>query len=219
MPVFEHRAPMPSSQAALWAWHDSPEAFVRIMPEWERLTPVQLGGLEDGQQTRFKMRWGPCDPCGLLNISTSRTDRPSPTRWSRGHLAVGITSIGLTPMEPNQKWWTPCSGGFPSISFSGWTAPITVMPRLRSMFRFRSDRVRGDLRRIEETADLPRRRVLVSGSTGLIGTQLCAFLFAAGTTWFVCCERKPCYPSTLQNARWCDGTTEPGGPRRILRGL
>ena len=32
----------------------------------------------------------------------------------------------------------------------------------------------------EETAELPRRRVLVSGSAGLIGTQLCAFLFAAG---------------------------------------
>ena len=62
MPVFEHHAPMPASQSALWAWHDSPEAFVRIMPEWERLTPVQLGSLEDGQQTRFKMRLGPLRP-------------------------------------------------------------------------------------------------------------------------------------------------------------
>ena len=62
MPVFEHHAPMPSSQSRLWAWHDSPEAFVRIMPEWERLIPVQLGGLENGEVTRFKMRLGPLRP-------------------------------------------------------------------------------------------------------------------------------------------------------------
>ena len=95
--------------------------------------------------------------------------------------------------------------------FSGWTAPITVMPRLRSMFRFRSDRVRGDLRRIEETADLPRRRVLVSGSTGLIGTQLCAFLFAAGHDVVRLLRKETVLPKHLAECevvRWNDRTGE-----------
>ena len=41
-------------------------------------------------------------------------------------------------------------------------------------------RVQEDLKRIAMYADRPLQRVLVSGSTGLIGMQLCAFLQAAG---------------------------------------
>ncbi|MEC8742161.1 MAG: SRPBCC family protein, partial [Candidatus Thermoplasmatota archaeon] len=145
MPVFEHRAPMPSSQAALWAWHDSPEAFVRIMPEWERLTPVQLGGLEDGQQTRFKMRLGPLRPMWIAEhfdvkdgqaFSDKMVKGPF-GRWDHEHRfdANGAQSEVVDTVQ-----WR-----LPFHLFSGWTAPITVMPRLRSMFRFRSDRVRGDL--------------------------------------------------------------------------
>ena len=144
------------------------------MPEWERLTPVQLGGLEDGEQTRFKMRLGPLRPMWVAEhfdvkdgqAFSDRMVKGPFGRWEHEHRfdADGASSKVVDTVE----WRLPLH------LLSGWTAPITVMPRLRSMFRFRSDRVRGDLKRIEETADLPRRRVLVTGSTGLIGTQLCA---------------------------------------------
>ena len=48
------------------------------------------------------------------------------------------------------------------------------------MFRYRTDIVINDLKQIKKTSHLPRQRVLVSGSTGMIGLQLCAFLEAAG---------------------------------------
>jgi uncharacterized protein (TIGR01777 family) len=51
---------------------------------------------------------------------------------------------------------------------------------MNQMFRYRSEKVANDLKQIQKTRDLPRQRVLVSGSTGMIGLQLCAFLEAAG---------------------------------------
>ena len=64
--------------------------------------------------------------------------------------------------------------------FTGWSAPFSVKPRMVQMFRYRTDIVINDLKQIKKTSHLPRQRVLVSGSTGMIGLQLCAFLEAAG---------------------------------------
>ena len=57
---------------------------------------------------------------------------------------------------------------------------MTVLPRMRQMFNYRSTRLTNDLKQIQATAKLPRQKILVSGSTGMIGLQLCAFLETAG---------------------------------------
>ena len=59
-------------------------------------------------------------------------------------------------------------------------APIMVMPRVRQMFKHRSRRILADLKRQQMFKDAPRKRILISGSTGLIGTQLGAFLETDG---------------------------------------
>ena len=55
-----------------------------------------------------------------------------------------------------------------------------VMPRVRTMFKHRTRRILADLTRQQMFKDAPRRRILISGSTGLIGTQLGAFLETDG---------------------------------------
>ena len=59
---------------------------------------------------------------------------------------------------------------------TGWTKKFTVVPRVEAMFGFRNRRVEMDLRRIPSQ----KMRVLISGSTGLIGKQLCAFFACMG---------------------------------------
>tara|TARA_B100000900_G_scaffold269412_1_gene230022 strand:- start:216 stop:1637 length:1422 start_codon:yes stop_codon:yes gene_type:complete len=211
MPVFEHHAPMPSSQSRLWAWHDSPEAFVRIMPEWERLIPVQLGALENGEETRFKMRLGPLRPTWVAEHFDVKNGQAFSDKMVKGPFGRWDHEHRFDADGDVSKVVDTVQWRLPFHLLSGWTAPITVMPRLRSMFRFRSDRVRGDLRRIEETADLPRRRILVTGSTGLIGTQLCAFLFSAGHEVVRLLRRETVLPkhlSSCETVRWDDRTGE-----------
>ena len=211
MPVFEHHAPMPAPQPLLWAWHDSPEAFVRIMPEWERLIPVQLGGLENGQQTRFKMRLGPLRPTWVAEHFDVEDGHAFSDRMVKGPFGTWDHEHRFDADGTESKVVDTVNWRLPFHLLSGWTAPLTVMPRIRSMFRFRSDRVRGDLKRIQETSELPRRRVLVTGSTGLIGTQLCAFLFAAGHDVVRLLRKETVLPKHLASAevvRWNDQTGE-----------
>jgi uncharacterized protein (TIGR01777 family) len=211
VPTFTHTAAMPVSQDHVWSWYDAPEAFVRIMPEWERLTPLELGALEDGASTRFRMHLGPLRPVWVARhhdvvkgqAFSDRMERGPFGAWDHEHR---ITAKGAGSSVDDTVTWR-----LPFHMFTGWTAPITVLPRLRTMFAFRSRRVRLDLKRIEETAHLPRRRVLVSGSTGLIGTQLCAFFHAAGHEVVRLLRTNTKLPAHLKGqavVRWDDRTGE-----------
>ena len=93
--------------------------------------------------------------------------------WNHNH-KFEAGKNGTTAVVDNVEYKLPLH------FFTGWSAGFTVIPRMKQMFEFRSVRVANDLKQIQSTADLPRQRILVSGSTGMIGLQLCAFLEAAG---------------------------------------
>ena len=93
--------------------------------------------------------------------------------WNHQHKFIPGKD-GVTTVSDNVEYKLPLH------IFTGWSAGLTVLPRMRQMFHFRSTRVTKDLLRIQATSDKPRQKVLVSGSTGMIGLQLCAFLEAAG---------------------------------------
>ena len=71
MPVFEHHAPMPLLNPHSGHGTIRPRLLCASCPN-RTADSVQLGSLEDGQQTRFKMRLGPLRPIGSRNTSTSR---------------------------------------------------------------------------------------------------------------------------------------------------
>ena len=79
------------------------------------------------------------------------------------------------------------------------------------MFKYRSTRVTNDLNHIQKTSEKPRQRVLVSGSTGMIGLQLCAFLEAAGHEvhrLMRLTTKLPADVDSKQVIRWNDQTGE-----------
>ena len=55
---FEHSATFPFSREAVWNWHARPGAVRRIMPDWEGIRPVEVGGITDGAVTEFRMKIG-----------------------------------------------------------------------------------------------------------------------------------------------------------------
>ena len=181
MPVFQHTAQFPVPVEDLWAWYDSPGAFRRIMPEWEGIQPVEAGALVDDARTCFRIRLGPLRPMWVARhhgvkageVFNDVMEKGPFGAWDHEHRFVGVDASNSELCDTVQ-WRLP----FHPLTF--WTAPFTVKGRLNQMFAYRTDRVQSDLRRIKDFAHLPRQKVLVSGSTGLIGLQLCAFLAAAG---------------------------------------
>jgi uncharacterized protein (TIGR01777 family) len=79
------------------------------------------------------------------------------------------------------------------------------------MFKYRSNRVTNDIKQIQATAELPRQKILVSGSTGMIGLQLCAFLETAGHEVHRLLRLNTKLPpdvNSTQVVRWNDRTGE-----------
>ncbi len=181
MPTYAHTAEYAHPVSNVWAWYDSPGAFRRIMPEWEGITPVQAGALVDGERTKFKVSIGPIKRMwvarhhGVVSgeVFNDVMEKGPFGAWDHEHKFVAKTD-STSLIEDTIQWRLPLH----PLTF--WTAPFTVKGRMDQMFAFRTVRVQNDLERIAEFAHLPRQRILISGSTGLIGLQLCAFLSAAG---------------------------------------
>ena len=180
MPKFTHKKQYEASKQELWNWYNSPGAFRRIMPEWDGIKPVQVGSLKNGEETIFKVSIGPIKRKWVARhhsvveneTFSDRMIKGPFGKWNHQHSFVG--SGNDTEVQDTIDWKLPLH------ILTGWTAAITVIPRMNQMFRYRSEKVANDLKQIQKTRDLPRQRVLVSGSTGMIGLQLCAFLEAAG---------------------------------------
>lgn len=120
---------------------------------------------------------------------------PAPVRWRAVHTACSEPS-GFTDEQqegPFSRWvhhhrFLADPEGAVLEDEIVWAAPLGpigaalggVQARLERVFPFRHRRTRDDLARHAPYRDRPRLKVAISGSTGLIGTALTAFLDAGG---------------------------------------
>lgn len=181
MPTFEHSAVFAQSPEALWDYYDSGGAFQRVMPEWDNLDPDRVGSLRDGERTEFTMSIGPLRRKWVAvhhdvepGVCFSDLMETGPMAHWDHHHRFERTASGGTKVTDRVDWRLPLH------PITVLSAPITVTRRLERMFRFRTIRTQRDMDRIAEHSDAGHLRVLVSGSSGLVGTQLCAFLRTAG---------------------------------------
>ena len=180
MPQFVHEAHFPHKREEVWNWYDSEGAFLRVMPEWEGLKPVQVGKLQDGEETKFRIKLGPLRPMWVARHYGVKPGERFCDVMVKGPFGKWDHEHSFERHHNESKIIDTIDWKLPFHLLTGWTSFLTVKPRLTSMFRFRTDRTANDLRAISKFSTLPRQRILVSGSTGLIGTQLCAFLQSAG---------------------------------------
>ena len=212
MSQFTHTAEHSASKKEIWDWYNSLGAFRRIMPEWEGIRPMNAGRLVDDDETVFKVGLGPIRMKWIAKHHSvvpgeSFADRMMKGpfgAWNHVHEFTTV-SDDVTMISDNVEYRLPLH------LLTGWTAGFTVLPRMRQMFKYRSTRVTNDLKQIQATSELPRQKVLVSGSTGMIGLQLCAFLETAGHEVHrllrVSTKLPPDVNST-QVVRWNDRTGE-----------
>ena len=181
MPIYEHTATFPYSRDVVWNWHARPGAVRRIMPDWEGIRPVEVGGIKDGAVTSFRMsigilpqRWVAKHHSYIEGEQFCDDMIKGPFgRWNHVHKFI---EMGQTEMQIQDR----IDWKLPFHFFTRIGAPIMVMPRVRQMFKHRTRRILADLKRQQMFKDAPRKRILISGSTGLIGTQLGAFLETDG---------------------------------------
>lgn len=178
MAVFEKRTTVGTAADALFCWHASPGAFERLAPPWETLRVVErTGSIRDGDRLTFRLR-----------------KRPTWITWEAVHrdFVDGEQFVDEQVRGPFRRWIH--THRFERVDANRSTlvdrvdfeppfpAMTTGIARraMERMFRWRHERTRLDVERHERFRDRPRMRVAIAGASGLVGTELAAFLTAGG---------------------------------------
>lgn len=181
MQHFAARTRLPDSPEEVFRWHDTAGAVHRLVPPWAPVSVVShTGRLIEGGQTTFElplgMRWHArvvkvAYPEGFID----EQEHGPMKRWRHRH-AFERTEQGGTMLDDRVEYELP--GG----RLGAWLGGNAIDRRLAALFRFRHERTRSDLARHAPYRERPSLRIAVSGTHGLVGSALAAFLRAGGHT-------------------------------------
>jgi uncharacterized protein (TIGR01777 family) len=174
-----YRTDIPVSPDRLMAWHASPAAFERLTPPWQNVKVVESHGtIRPGDRKTIRLPLA-----GPLGVT-----------WSLEHRALdGATGFADVQTDgPFRAWrhehrFLPRPGGSILEDRLTWElSPFTsiaggrIERELDRLFGLRHDRTRTDLARLAAAGLERPLRVAITGSTGLVGQRLTAFLRAGG---------------------------------------
>ena len=173
--------PLPVSATRAFDWHTLPGAFERLVPPWE---DVRMEGppapVEEGAEQVVSFPLGPLRGRWRSRISSVvpgesfqdvQVSGPF-ARWTHTHTLRDLEG-GTSELEDSVAYALPL--GPLGALFGGGM----VKGKLERMFAYRHRITRGDLERHAAAGDR-RLDVLVSGSSGMVGEALCAFLSTGG---------------------------------------
>jgi hypothetical protein len=182
--VFTFRSRVPAPAEAVYAWHSRPLAFQRLQPPWETATVEHEEGAFGTDGFRVRIRTGLIGPLGATWLAEAFDYAPGVrfrdrqlkgpfARWTHTHSFVpdGPTASFL---EERIEYAVPL--GALGRLFGG----RMVRRRLEAMFAYRHALTASDLTRHAAFAHLPRKTVVVTGSRGLVGSELVPFLTTGG---------------------------------------
>lgn len=185
--VFEKRSNLRARPEEVLDWHLRPGAFQRLTPPWE---PVRLAcapkRLEDGDRVELETRLGPLRTRWIAEHSLHAGAEPGfEDRQVEGPFSLWRHEHRMLPAEPA----TGPGGGCTMVDRIEYRLPFGplgrllggryVRGRLERMFAFRHRVLANDLNDHDRRTCRPMK-ILVSGASGLVGTELCAFLSTGG---------------------------------------
>ena len=182
--ALSRRLRLPVSADEAFAWHERPGAFVRLTPPWERVVVAShTGGIRPGAVVTLKTKVGPVWATWIARH----------TEYEPGRLFRDVQDAGPFAFWDHRHEFAPVGADacelHDNIAYRLPLGPIgqafggrLIRGKLARMFDYRHRVTLGDLSMHARYADRPRLRVLVSGASGVIGTQLCAMLSTGGHT-------------------------------------
>ena len=173
---YRKRSPMPVSAEALFAWHARPGAFERLTPPWQNVRLVQHDGIEPGNVAQIRLGVG---PFGIRwhalhgGYQPGRQFRDEQIKgpfdeWRHTHRMIP-DGDHRSILEDDVEFALP----FHEISHRLFET--TARRQLDQLFAYRHHVTHLDLTRHLTYAERPLR-IAVTGSSGLIGRALSAFL-------------------------------------------
>ena len=182
MPEFVRSAILPFPTSEVYNWHLRPGAFERLIPPWEDLRPPsRLEGIREGSLVRFTLRKGPVhlrweahhrDFIEGRQFIDEQVKGPFPN-WVHTH-GFRENGDGACEMEDRIAYALP-------LGFVGRLLGGPMLRRdLARLFAFRHRRTGQDLARHGRFSTPGPQRIALTGSSGLVGGSLRAYLCGGG---------------------------------------
>ena len=180
--TFQISIPLPFPAKDVFDWHARAGAFERLSPGWNPVRLIsQTGGIEDGSQLEFTIPLGPFRRRWVAEHRSYVEGRQFQdvqihgpfAEWEHTHtiLPVGESTCEL---RDEIRYRLPL-GPVGRLVGSGMTARL-----LHRVFAYRHSVTAGDLLAHSRYSKGRPMKILVSGSSGLVGSKLCPFLTTGG---------------------------------------
>jgi uncharacterized protein (TIGR01777 family) len=222
---------MPASAEDVYAWHARPGAFPRLIPPWENVTVAATEGHFGTDGYRVTVRTpvlGPIKGTWVAEVYDIRPGQQFRDRQLIGPFASWEHAHRFLPGGPDASILEDHVAYRLPLGVAGrLLGGGMVKRRLARMFAYRHALTASDLRRHALYNDRPRLRVALTGSRGLIGSDLALFLatgghrvvrlvsgrfdppgFDDGTEWVRWDPRAPTDPAVLEG---CDAVIHLAG--------
>ncbi len=178
--TFRSRIPVPAEE--LFDWHSREGAFQRLTPPWESVRLVsQSGGIEDGAAVEIRVKVGPFWRRWVAKHRGYEPGRQFQDVQTIGPFALWEHTHTITPDGPTASFLED------HIEFALPGGPIVrllgngqVRQKLQRVFEYRHRTTAADLIAHRYTKGNGTMKILVTGSTGLIGSALMNFLSTGG---------------------------------------
>lgn len=188
--TFRFSSEYPTSVEELFAWHTRMGAFERLNPPWNPVTVLSSsGGIKDGAQVRVRAGIPPFTFTWELEHSGYRENEQFIDSQVKGPFSHWKHTHSFIPKA------AASSQIVDAINLRAPIANILVLPLLKReltrVFNYRAQVLQKDLASHARWSSHPKLRVLIAGGSGLVGTNLSAFLTTAGHQVFRLVRRPP----------------------------
>ena len=181
------RSLMPVSAEELFAWHARPGAFERLMPPWEHIELRQaVRSLSDGARAEFSIPFGPFQKRWIaehhaltdgIGFRDHQVVGPF-ARWEHTHrMTPAETTNSASWLEDRIQYDVPLG------LIGRMLAGRSIRQSLERTFAYRHRITAADLAAHQAARDrqgIRSMKILVTGSTGLVGSAVVSFLTTGG---------------------------------------
>ncbi|WP_051283984.1 TIGR01777 family oxidoreductase [Desulforegula conservatrix] len=191
--IFRYSSIMDAPKHELFSWHERDGALERLSPPWDPLKIIRKGGISPGSITKMIMHEGPV-----------------PYRWTALHTDYEINSMfrDIQIHGPLKSWrhthiFSDSSDGkclltdeieleAPFSYLGDFLLEGKIRSKLTEIFRYRHELTTSDIsRHMEFKKKHGTWKILISGASGLIGSNLAPFFTTGGHEVYKLVRRKP----------------------------
>lgn len=178
---FVRRTALPVDCDAAFRYHERPGAIQRMIPPWEKVRVGRHDGIHDGARAELVNYLGPLP---LKWVVEHRDYVPGRqfrdvqlsgpfAYWNHLHRFEPLDA-GVCLLEDSIEYALPAGAWGAALGGS------TVESKLHQMFSYRHQRAVADLHAHAKYKDRGTMKIAITGASGLVGSDLCAFLTTGG---------------------------------------